>query len=77
MHQQIETEVWGLTVKGTLITGDYYGDKSVPNGVMYLDPYVEDMCVEVNGYDITAYLTDDAIIEIEERIIEEWGSRDE
>jgi hypothetical protein len=76
MHQRIETEVFGLNVKGTLIVGDWYGDKSIPNGTVNLDPYVEDMCVEANGYEITAYLTDDAIIEIEERIIEEWGSRD-
>jgi hypothetical protein len=77
MHQQIETEVFGLNVKGTLITGDWYGDANEPGCIKNLDPYVEDMCVEANGYEITAYLTDDAIIEIEERIIEEWGSRDE
>jgi hypothetical protein len=77
MHQQIETEVFGLTVKGTLITGDWCGDPNVPNGVMHLDPYVDDIWVEANGYDITEYLTDDAIIQIEEKIIEEWGQRDE
>jgi len=72
MNQRIETEVWGLTVKGTLITGDYYGDKSVPNGVKYLDPYVDDMYIESpDGTDLTGWLTDDAIVRIEEIVVME------
>jgi hypothetical protein len=78
MHQQIETEVWGLTVKGTLITGDWYGDANEPGCIKNLDPYVEDMYIESpDGTDLTGWLTDDAIIEIEEKIIEKWGNRDE
>jgi hypothetical protein len=72
MHQQIETEVFGLTVKGTLITGDSYGDKSVPNGVQYLDPYVDDLYIESpDGTDLTGWLTDDAIVRIEEIVVME------
>ena len=72
MHHQIETEVFGLTVKGTLITGDYMGDKSVPNGVKYLDPYVDDLYIESpDGTDLTGWLTDDAIMRIEEIVVME------
>jgi hypothetical protein len=72
MTRPIETEVWGLTVKGTLITGDYYGDKSVPNGVKYLDPYVDDLYIESpDGTDLTGWLTDDAIVRIEEIVVME------
>jgi hypothetical protein len=78
MQREIETEINGLTIKCTLITGDWYGDKSVSNGVKYLDPYVEDIqVISSDGSDVSEWLTDDAIINIEEMVIDQFGDFNE
>lgn len=67
------TTVWnGLDVTGILQDPGYEGDPSIPNGTNRLSLYAEYIAVETpNGEDISEYLTDEALSEIENVLIEE------
>lgn len=61
----------GLMVSGTIITGDWEGDPSIPNGVNYLPPYASELFVHSqDGDDITDMLTEEALEECEQALLE-------
>ena len=60
----------GLLYKGFVIVGGWEGAANIPGGKKYFPPFVEDVTILVDGHDITEMIKDEAITEIEQKLIE-------
>jgi len=68
---ELERVICGLTVKGKIVSGDWIGDSSIPNGTQKLSPYIDEIGVETDdGTDITDWLTKDSLRSIEESFLD-------
>ena len=73
---KMEIRFEGLDVKGTIVYGDSYGDASIPRGIKYLPPYVEDLEVLTDDCtDITHMLKESALEDFETELIEQSKER--
>lgn len=69
-RRQINTTIRGLSVTGTLITGDWAGGPDI--GYIEYDPYIEDMAItDENGDPMEPWLTDSGVKQIEAAAIKE------
>ena len=69
-RRQINTTIRGLSVTGTLITGDWAGGPDI--GYIEYDPYIEDMAIrDEHGDAMEKWLTQEAIEAIEAAAIKE------
>lgn len=62
---------------GDVTFGDSEGDPSVPGGLQYLPPYVDDVVVHDGKIEITEELSRDEWQRVEEALIEEACEREE
>ena len=58
-RKHTETNYRNLLLIGEVVTGDMTGDVSIPDGINYLPPYVDELTVKIGDTDITLYLDDD------------------
>ena len=71
-----EIRFQGLYVTGIIVSGDSYGDASIPRGVMRLAPYVQDLEVLTDdGTDITDMLKEIALEDCAAELIEQSKER--
>lgn len=74
MTKDYEAELFGLEVKGQVVTGDTMGDSDVTDGILHLKPYTEDVHIYApDGEDITDYVDGDMIRWAENAILKEAG----
>jgi len=68
--------VWhGLTLVAEVVSGDWEGDPSVPNGVHHLPPYAQDIDVlDSDGSSLLDYINKKGMEEIETVLLEAWDS---
>ena len=58
----VTSNLFGLTIRGRIVIGDWDGDPSIPNGVRHWPPYIEDLEVlSPDGTDMLDYLTDECV----------------
>jgi len=70
---KIKTEWHGLTLVADIISDDWEGDPSVPNGVHHLPPYAQDIDVlDADGFSLLDYISEKGMEEIETALLEAW-----
>lgn len=76
-RNNITTEWHGLIITAEIVSGDWEGDPSVPNGVHHLPPYAQDIDVlDPDGTSILDYISDKGMEEVETALLEAFGDRE-
>lgn len=71
---KVTVEWHGLTATAEIVSGDWEGDPSVPNGVHHLPPYAQDIDVlDPDGSSILDYISSKGIEEITMALLEAYG----
>jgi hypothetical protein len=70
MRYQYSTDYRGFEVLGNIVDGGWEGDPDVPGGTRHLGPEVVGFEIRLDGRDVTAMLTIEAIEECLDALVE-------